>query len=94
MAAADLVLKFLLVGDRGIGKTQILIRYTEDAFTTPFISTIGKSTHTGILYVQLNRTSIQLVTDHSTTCGDMVLHDLGNDRAVLHITMMCVATSN
>ena len=71
----DLVLKFLLLGDSGIGKSQILTRYVyaEDAFARTSISTIGKSTHTGILYM-CNRTSVQLVTDHSTSCGDMVLH--------------------
>ena len=39
--AADLMLKFVLLGDSGIGKSHILIRYAEDAFTRTSISTIG-----------------------------------------------------
>lgn len=34
-------LKFLIVGDSGVGKTSLLMRYTEDKFHTDFLSTIG-----------------------------------------------------
>lgn len=39
----DLLFKLLLIGDSGVGKTCILFRFSDDAFTTTFISTIGKS---------------------------------------------------
>ena len=38
----ELLLKALLLGDSGVGKTCILARHTEDTFTTSFIATIGK----------------------------------------------------
>ena len=38
----ELLLKSLLLGDSGVGKTCILARHTEDTFTTSFIATIGK----------------------------------------------------
>lgn len=38
----DLLFKLLLIGDSGVGKTCILFRFSDDAFTTTFISTIGK----------------------------------------------------
>ena len=38
----ELLLKSLLLGDSGVGKTCILARYTEDTFTTSFIATVGK----------------------------------------------------
>lgn len=38
----DLLFKLLLIGDSGVGKTCVLFRFSDDAFTTTFISTIGK----------------------------------------------------
>lgn len=37
----DLLFKLLLIGDSGVGKTCILFRFSDDAFHTTFISTIG-----------------------------------------------------
>lgn len=47
----DLLFKLLLIGDSGVGKTCVLFRFSDDAFNTTFISTIGedacsKHTHT------------------------------------------------
>lgn len=39
----DYLFKLLLIGDSGVGKTCVLFRFSEDAFNTTFISTIGKS---------------------------------------------------
>lgn len=39
----DYLFKLLLIGDSGVGKTCILFRFSEDAFNTSFISTIGES---------------------------------------------------
>lgn len=37
----DYVLKFLVLGDTGVGKTSILTRYVEDRFNTTFSTTVG-----------------------------------------------------
>lgn len=37
----DYLFKLLLIGDSGVGKTSVLFRFSEDAFNTTFISTIG-----------------------------------------------------
>lgn len=42
----DYLFKLLLIGDSGVGKTCILFRFSEDAFNTTFISTIGESDNT------------------------------------------------
>ena len=39
--AYDYLFKLLLIGDSGVGKTCILFRFSEDAFNSSFISTIG-----------------------------------------------------
>eukprot|EP01118_Nematostelium_gracile_P007786 TRINITY_DN2552_c0_g1_i1.p1 TRINITY_DN2552_c0_g1~~TRINITY_DN2552_c0_g1_i1.p1 ORF type:complete len:198 (-),score=49.17 TRINITY_DN2552_c0_g1_i1:95-688(-) len=37
----DHLFKFLLIGDSGVGKSCLLLRFADDAFTDNFISTIG-----------------------------------------------------
>ena len=39
--AYDLLVKLVLVGDSGTGKTCLLLRYCDDAFTPSFVSTVG-----------------------------------------------------
>ena len=38
----DYLFKLLLIGDSGVGKTCLLFRFSEDAFNTTFIPTIGE----------------------------------------------------
>lgn len=47
----DFLFKLLLIGDSGVGKTSILVRFSEDAFNSTFISTIGEDTHTTLDYM-------------------------------------------
>eukprot|EP01121_Diplochlamys_sp_Union-15-3_P006077 TRINITY_DN1653_c0_g2_i1.p1 TRINITY_DN1653_c0_g2~~TRINITY_DN1653_c0_g2_i1.p1 ORF type:complete len:224 (+),score=38.06 TRINITY_DN1653_c0_g2_i1:56-673(+) len=37
----DFLIKLLLIGDSGVGKSCLLLRFTEDTFTPSFITTIG-----------------------------------------------------
>eukprot|EP01101_Sappina_pedata_P012866 TRINITY_DN9216_c0_g1_i1.p1 TRINITY_DN9216_c0_g1~~TRINITY_DN9216_c0_g1_i1.p1 ORF type:complete len:216 (-),score=46.10 TRINITY_DN9216_c0_g1_i1:25-633(-) len=37
----DHVFKILLVGDAGVGKTSLLLRFIDDSYTEAFISTVG-----------------------------------------------------
>lgn len=37
----DYLFRILLVGDSGVGKTCILIRFVENTFTSSYINTIG-----------------------------------------------------
>ena len=39
--AKSVTLKYLVVGDSGVGKTSLLVRYCEDSFQTDYLSTIG-----------------------------------------------------
>ena len=40
--AYDYLFKLLLIGDSGVGKTCVLFRFSDDAFNSTFISTIGE----------------------------------------------------
>ncbi|KAK9357068.1 ras family-domain-containing protein [Lipomyces doorenjongii] len=37
----DILIKLLLIGDSGVGKSCLLLRFSEDSFTPSFITTIG-----------------------------------------------------
>ena len=39
--ATDVVLKILTLGETSVGKTSIIMRYTEDKFSQQFLSTVG-----------------------------------------------------
>lgn len=38
----DHLFKLLLIGDSGVGKTCLIIRFSEDSFSGTYISTIGE----------------------------------------------------
>lgn len=40
--AFDYLIKLILIGDSGVGKTCFLLRFADDNFTSSHISTIGK----------------------------------------------------
>ncbi len=46
--AYDYLFKLLLIGDSGVGKTCLLFRFSDDAFNTTFISTIGENNQTKV----------------------------------------------
>lgn len=37
----DFLIKLLMIGDSGVGKSCLLLRFSDDSFTTSFITTIG-----------------------------------------------------
>lgn len=41
LSKTNITLKYLVVGDSGVGKTSLLMRYCEDSFQTDYLSTIG-----------------------------------------------------
>lgn len=41
MTDYDFIIKCLIIGDSGIGKTSLLIRFSDDVFNKQYISTIG-----------------------------------------------------
>ncbi len=41
----DALMKIVIVGDTYVGKTCLILRYTDDTFRENFLSTIGRRVH-------------------------------------------------
>jgi small GTP-binding protein len=54
----SITLKYLVVGDSGVGKTSLLVRYCEDSFQTDYLSTIGVDFK--IKRIELNQNHVTL----------------------------------
>ena len=39
----DVLLKLLLIGDSSVGKSSVLIKFTDGTFNSSFIATVGES---------------------------------------------------
>jgi len=62
----DYLFKLLLIGDSGVGKTCILFRFSEDAFNTTFISTIGECHHPRLPCLPILNFFFVLVINYNT----------------------------
>ena len=72
----DYLFKLLLIGDSGVGKTCVLFRFSEDAFNSTFISTIGMYVHSALSAVTQTHTAETESETHSlsvTTSLDLVI---------------------
>eukprot|EP00300_Choanocystis_sp_HF-7_P030543 c39402_g1_i1.p1 GENE.c39402_g1_i1~~c39402_g1_i1.p1 ORF type:complete len:215 (+),score=60.47 c39402_g1_i1:32-646(+) len=54
----DFLIKLLLIGDSGVGKSSVLLRFADDSFTPSFITTIGIDFK--IRTIELDRKNIKL----------------------------------
>ena len=70
----DMQLKLLLLGDSGVGKTALLMRFCDDKFSATFISTVGVDFKSKILPIEGERVKLQV-------CNDMLPYTLSCDLA-------------
>ena len=56
----DVTVKIVIVGDSGVGKTNILCRYCEDDFKPSYVSTIGVDFKLKIVQVEGVRIKLQI----------------------------------
>ncbi|XP_029580596.1 ras-related protein Rab-8A-like [Salmo trutta] len=71
----DYLFKLLLIGDSGVGKTCVLFRFSEDAFNSTFISTIGT----------LQDRSVFEQSQQHTIEGIMLVYDITNEKSFENI---------
>lgn len=56
----DMQLKLLLLGDSGVGKTSLLMRFCDDKFSSTFLSTIGVDCKSKVLPIEGERVKLQI----------------------------------
>ena len=59
-APYDMQIKLLMIGDSGVGKTCLLLRYANDSFSPTFITTIGIDFKIKTINVQDQRVKLQV----------------------------------
>jgi Ras-related protein Rab-8A len=66
-AQYDMQIKLLMIGDSGVGKTCLLLRYANDSFSPTFITTIGIDFK--IKNIQLDGKRIKLQVGIESLCA-------------------------
>ena len=56
----DYLVKMIIIGDSGVGKTNFLMRFSEGNFKGTYVATIGVDFKTKILQVQDKRIKLQI----------------------------------
>jgi len=56
----DVMVKLLLLGDGGVGKTSLMLRYSEDKFSTSLLATAGVDFKTQMLEIEGKRVKCQI----------------------------------
>ena len=69
----DYIFKILLLGDSSVGKTCILLRYSDDTFTENHISTIGLDYRFKLVTLENHKKAKLQIWD---TCGQEIYRSL------------------
>lgn len=59
-AASDLLLKVIIVGDSGVGKTNLLTYFCEGVFKESYVATIGVDFKIKMLQVENKKIKLQI----------------------------------
>jgi Ras-related protein Rab-8A len=94
----DYLIKLLLIGDSGVGKSSLLLRYTENEFSSIYLSTIGIDFKLKMAEIDGSRCKLQIwdtagqerfrtITQqyYKTAMGILVLYDVGNETTFLNV---------
>jgi len=94
----DYLLKLLLIGDSGVGKTCLLFRFAEDKFNNAFISTIGIDFKIRTVTVDNKRLKLQIwdtagqerfrtitTAYYRGAAGIMLVYDITSERSFENI---------
>nr|ACO14611.1 Ras-related protein Rab-8A [Caligus clemensi] len=94
----DYLFRLLLIGDSGVGKTCVLFRFSEDAFNSTFISTIGIDFKIRTIELDGKKIKLQIWDTAGQECfrtittayyrgamGIMLVYDLTNEKSFYNI---------
>ena len=59
----DYIFKLLLIGDSGVGKSCLLLRFADDTYTESYISTIGVDFKIRTIELEGKTVKLQIVSD-------------------------------
>ena len=65
----DFLIKLLLIGDSGVGKSCLLIRFADDSFNTSFITTIGIDFKIRTVELDGRRVKLQIWVSSECPCS-------------------------
>lgn len=62
----DYLFKLLLIGDSGVGKSCLLLRFADDTYTESYISTIGVDFKIRTIELEGKTVKLQIVSGHAS----------------------------
>jgi len=65
----DYLFKLLLIGDSGVGKSCLLLRFADDTYTESYISTIGVDFKIRTIELEGKTVKLQIVSTSLVICG-------------------------
>eukprot|EP01084_Bolivina_argentea_P113781 202718_1 len=97
-AEYDYLIKLLLIGDSGSGKSCMLLRFSDDSFTTSFITTIGIDFKIKTVEIDGKRVKLQIwdtagqerfrsviVEYYKGAMGILLVYDITDEQSFLNI---------
>ncbi|KAJ3444905.1 rab gtpase [Anaeramoeba flamelloides] len=94
----DYLVKLLLIGDSGVGKSSLLLRFVEDSFTPSFITTIGIDFKIKNVEMDGKKVKIQIwdtagqerfrtitTAYYRGAHGIMLVYDVSNEKSFLNV---------
>lgn len=83
MSQHDILAKLLIIGNSGVGKTNILLKFTANTFVMSHITTIGKIL---VIKVSILKVKLFLLMEKKSKCRFGILQDnkdLGQSRKLI-----------
>ena len=105
-ATYDYLIKLLLIGDSGVGKSCLLLRFSDDAFNTSFITTIGIDFKIRTVEIDNKRCKLQIwdtagqerfrtitTAYYRGAMGILLVYDITDEQSFANIRNWCVIYS-
>lgn len=106
-ATYDVLYRLVLIGDSGVGKTAILLRYSDNMFNTSFITTIGIDFRIKTIEVNGKKVKLQIwdtagqeqfhsvaTSYYRNAHGIMLIYDITSAQSFIHISKWVSNISN